>query len=111
MIVKLLTEHNLEFLCLKGVCTGSSESSLVKVSHCWKSHVAAHIELFSDARQCNRKIGNSIVKAQSMHISFPFNASHAFLLSADFYQHYCFKNSSGGNISVKQFVSRSGQTF
>ena len=30
MSVKLLTEHHLEFLSLKGVCTGSSESTLVK---------------------------------------------------------------------------------
>ena len=30
MIVKLLTEHNLEFLSLKGGCRGSSESTLVK---------------------------------------------------------------------------------
>ena len=43
MIVKLLTEHYLEFLSFKGVCTGSSGSSLVKMPHCWKSHVAAHI--------------------------------------------------------------------
>ena len=43
MIVKLLTEHLLEVLCLKGGCTGSSESTLVKMPHCWKSHVAAHI--------------------------------------------------------------------
>ena len=32
MIVKLLTEHHLEFLSLKGGCRGSSESSLVKMS-------------------------------------------------------------------------------
>ena len=38
MIVKLLTEHHLEFLSLKGGCTGSSESTLVKMPHCWKSH-------------------------------------------------------------------------
>ena len=31
MIVKLLTEHHLEFLSLKGCCTGSSESTLVKL--------------------------------------------------------------------------------
>ena len=31
MIVKLLTEHHLEFLSLKGGCTGSSESTLVKM--------------------------------------------------------------------------------
>ena len=38
MIVKLLTEHHLEFLSLKGGCRGSSESTLVKMSNCWKSH-------------------------------------------------------------------------
>ena len=43
MIVKLLTEHHLEFLSLKGCCTGSPESTLVKIPHCWKSHVMAHI--------------------------------------------------------------------
>ena len=43
MIVKLLTEHNLEFLSLKGSYKGSSKSTLVKMSHCWKSHVAAQI--------------------------------------------------------------------
>ena len=39
---KLLTEQHLEFLSLKGGCTGSSESTLMKMPHCWKSHVAAH---------------------------------------------------------------------
>ena len=29
MVVKLLTEHHLEYLSLKGGCTGSSESTLV----------------------------------------------------------------------------------
>ena len=42
MTVKLLTEHHLEFVSLKGGCTGSSESTLVKMPHCWKSHVMAH---------------------------------------------------------------------
>ena len=37
MSVKLLTEHHLEFLSLKGGCTGSSETALVKAQHCWKS--------------------------------------------------------------------------
>ena len=31
MIVKLLTDHHLEFLSLKGGCRGSSESTLVKI--------------------------------------------------------------------------------
>ena len=33
MSVKLLIEHRLEFVSLKGGCTGSSESTLVKM-HC-----------------------------------------------------------------------------
>ena len=41
----LLTEHHLEFLSLKRGCTGSSESTLVKMTHCWKSHVAAQIKV------------------------------------------------------------------
>ena len=41
MTVKLLTEHHLEFLSLKGGCTGSPECTLVKMPHCWKSHVVA----------------------------------------------------------------------
>ena len=44
MIVKLLTEHHLEFLSLKEGCT--SESTLVKMSDCWKSHGMAHIYKF-----------------------------------------------------------------
>ena len=36
-----LTEHYLKFLSLKGGCRGSSESTHVKMPHCWKSHVTA----------------------------------------------------------------------
>ena len=43
MIVKLLTEHHLEFLSLTGGCIGSHESTHVKMPHCWKSHATAHI--------------------------------------------------------------------
>ena len=43
MTIKLLTEQHLEFLSLKDGCTGSSESTLVKMPHCWKSHVKAHM--------------------------------------------------------------------
>ena len=41
MNVKLLTEHHLEFISLKGGCRGSSEYICVftgKMSNCWKSH-------------------------------------------------------------------------
>ena len=43
MSVKLLTEHQLKFLSLKGGCTGLSESTHVIMPHCWKSHVTAHM--------------------------------------------------------------------
>ena len=46
MIVKLLTEHHLEFLSLEGGCRGSSESTLVKMPHCWKSRATAHIYIY-----------------------------------------------------------------
>ena len=48
MIVKLLTEHHLEFLSLKGGCRGSSESTHVKMSNCWKSHAVAQFILIHD---------------------------------------------------------------
>ena len=43
MSVKLLSEHHLEFLSVKGGYTGYSESTLVKMPHCWKSHVTAQL--------------------------------------------------------------------
>ena len=42
--VKLLTEYHLDVLSLKEGCTGLSESTLVKMPHCRKSHVTAHLE-------------------------------------------------------------------
>ena len=42
MNVKLLADYHLEFLDLKGGYTGSSESTLVKMPHFWKSHVTVH---------------------------------------------------------------------
>ena len=55
MIVKLLTKHHLEYPSLRGGCTGSSESTHVKIPHCWKSHVAAHFSyhLVFEARNRN----------------------------------------------------------
>ena len=45
MSIKLLTEHHLELLSLKGDCIGSSESTLVKIPHCWKTRVMAQVSL------------------------------------------------------------------
>ena len=47
MIVKLLTEHHLEFLSLKGGCSGSSESTHVKMPHCSKAHATAQMSVTS----------------------------------------------------------------
>ena len=43
MAVELLTEHHLEFLSLIEGSTGSSESTHVKIPHCWKSHDTAQM--------------------------------------------------------------------
>ena len=45
MIVKLLTEHHLEFLSLKGGCRGSSESTHVKIR--LSPHIVYHIIEYS----------------------------------------------------------------
>ena len=42
--VKLLIKLYLGFLSLTGGCTGSSESTLVKMTHCWKSRVTVQIQ-------------------------------------------------------------------
>ena len=59
MIVKLLTERHLEFLSLKGGCTGSSESTLVKMSNCWKSHALAQLVLCAFSLNCVTSVRTS----------------------------------------------------
>ena len=44
MIVKVLTEYHLEFLSLKKGCRGSTESTHIKMPHCWKSHATAKMQ-------------------------------------------------------------------
>ena len=56
MIVKLLTEHHLEVLSLKGGCRGSFKFTLVKMSNCWKSHAAAHMIL------SNKRITKALIR-------------------------------------------------
>ena len=50
MSVKLLIELNLVFQSLTGGCTGSFESTLVKMAHCWKSHVT--VQIFRQSVTC-----------------------------------------------------------
>ena len=62
MSVKLLTENHLEFLSLKGGCRSWSESALVKMPHCWKSHVMAQLAMnsylltFAEVSACEERI-------------------------------------------------------
>ena len=56
MIVKLLTEPHLRFLSLKGGCTGSSESTLVKMPHCWKSRAMAQFLNVQEIFTCFPKV-------------------------------------------------------
>ena len=48
MNIKLPTEHHVEFLSLKGGCRGCSESTLVKMPHCWKSHVMVQLLMLNN---------------------------------------------------------------
>ena len=48
MTAKPPTEHHLEPLSLTEGCTGSSESTPVKMRHCWKSHVTAQMSFICD---------------------------------------------------------------
>ena len=56
MIVKLLTTLHLEFLSLKGGCRDSSESTLVKMPHCWKSRATAQIKSDTKAYEYDQDV-------------------------------------------------------
>ena len=47
-------------MVLKSGCTGSSESTHVKMPHCWKSHVTAHILFFFTAPRHQGKVAAKI---------------------------------------------------
>ena len=62
MTVKLLTEHYLEDLSLKGGCKSSFEATHVKKPHCWKSHIVAHfLFLFITHLVCSTRLGSIAV--------------------------------------------------
>ena len=70
MIVKLLTEHHLEFLSLNEGCTGSSEYTHVKMPHCWKSHATAQIiyKLYTElSQEFLEQVGKSL---HFLHLTF-----------------------------------------
>ena len=62
MTVELLTKNHLGFLSLKGGRTGSSESTLVKMPHFWKSHVMAHFSVSQTEDYQEVKLSDNMVK-------------------------------------------------
>ena len=75
MSVKLLTEHHLEFLSLKGGCTGSSESSLVKISNCWKSHAAAQVKVSPRPAEILMNLNHDIKVRGTVMLNWPLSKS------------------------------------
>ena len=85
MIVKLLSGHYLELLSFKGDCRGSSESTLVKMSNCWKSQTLA-------------KIFQTMKTQMKCRVLMPQNAA--------FHQYmHCFLRENRPSENEKQYVS------
>ena len=74
MSVKLLTQPHLRFLSLKVGCTSSSEATLVKMSHCWESHVTAlclAYSLIGSSKEYQNKCFHAEIRnEQGVFISF-----------------------------------------
>ena len=70
MSVKLLTEHRLEFVSLKGDCTGSSESTLVKMPH----SVAAQFMIYWLRADAYDTLGTLKGKIQTSTTNIVFHA-------------------------------------
>ena len=71
----------MEFLSLKGGCTGSSESTLVKIPHCWKSHVTAEMS-FTDNSEVpltffKKNCVNVPLFLDNAHLWFPVKTCHS----------------------------------
>ena len=74
MTVKLLIEQHLEFLRLKGGFTDSTESTLVKMPQCWKSHVAAHMFLSNDNTvQSVSLAASEVLSILAIYVLLPFS--------------------------------------
>ena len=83
MSVKLLTDHHLEFLSLKGGYKSSSVSIHVIMPHCWKSHVVANIVAFT---RCYHEVSPQNENKNRIHLSY-----------CNFGTYIVFSNSEGSN--------------
>ena len=77
MSVKLLTKHHLEFLSLTASYTGSSESIHVKIPHCWKSHITAHIIFSKHSKYVNRCIDTALMHSLTLTHSSQWRSLNA----------------------------------
>ena len=104
MSVKLLTEHHLGFLSLKLGCTGWYESTLVKIPHCWESHVMAQLSLSDIAIDVRSHLSVIITYIKSLPSGlFCMLFGFQNLIFEKFFKEY--------HQSVKQIGSGSGPTF
>ena len=84
MSVKLLTEHLLEVLSLKGGCTGLSESTLVKMSNYWKSRATAQVymsiqlkQIYSGEKPCfDRYLSDTVSRSCQTRYEWPTRRHH-----------------------------------
>ena len=83
MTVKLLTEHHLEFLSLKGDSTGSSESTPVKIPVCWKSHVTTHIADVYQRMGFSLRLYAHYYALINSHDAFQLQATHVSIYVSD----------------------------
>ena len=103
MIVKLLTEHHLEILSQKGDCRGSSESTHVKIPHCWKSHALAQLCLFEKISSMKHVLLQSKVRVK-LTLTLPFTA-----ISRDYTMEHtgnCIRRFGGINAYCRYFIYR-----
>ena len=70
-----------EYAALKRGCTGSSESTLVKMPHCWKSHAAAQLCYFIDNSNSHAIPWTHLA---FFHLRLKFTSSECFVLFTDF---------------------------
>ena len=96
MIVKLLTEHHLEFRSLKGGCRGSSVSTVVKISNCWKSHAAA---LYMSVIFFQLQKDRICIK----YLSFTYRIQNIIDASSYFNDNWCIRQNGKGTEELKSF--------
>ena len=95
---------------LKGGCTGSSESTLVKMPHCWKSHVTAQISFTSSFTLCRPETPKTDTLANCEDPCFPVSRCRNGVLWDWVTYLFCLFDLIL-NVPVNNFLVMSGQVF